>query len=38
MDEAREEFEALLVIDKPALALEVVSLQPGSHASKDSIL
>ncbi len=37
MDEAREEFEALLIVDKSALALEVVSFQPGGQTSKDSI-
>jgi len=28
-DQAREELESLLVIDKPALAFEVVGFHPG---------
>lgn len=37
MDEAREEFETVLVVDKSAFTLEVVSLDPGSQAAKDRI-
>lgn len=37
MDEAREEFETVLVVDKPAFTLEVVSLYPGGQATKDRI-
>lgn len=37
MDEAREELETVLVVDKSAFTFEVVSLDPGSQATKDSI-
>jgi len=37
VDEAREEFETVLVVDKSAFTLEIVSLYPGSQAPKDSI-
>ncbi len=37
VDEAREEFETVLVVDKSAFTLEIVSLYPGSQATKDCI-
>ena len=37
-DKVREELESLLVIDKPALAFEVVGFHPGCQATEDGIL
>jgi hypothetical protein len=37
-EELSEEFEALVILDKPALALEIVSFDPGCKTAESGIL